>query len=163
MKNNKNIIIVTILFVILAMAVGYSAFATQLSINGTAEIVGEWNVKISKIEAIFVSEKCDAGEPEFTDTTASFYAKLSKPGDHITYEITVENAGTIDAILNKSTFVETEGGSPAIEYKLSDLVQSLPAGEQGTFTIDVIYKEDTTEIPEVKTKNVTCTLDYIQK
>ena len=50
MKNNKNIIIVTILFVILAMAVGYSAFATQLSINGTAEIVGEWNVKISNIE-----------------------------------------------------------------------------------------------------------------
>lgn len=162
MKNTKNIIIGILLLVILVMAVAYAGFATQLSVNGTAEIVGEWNVKISNVEATFVSDDCDAGKPEFTSTTATFYAKLLKPGDHITYQITIENAGTIDAILDNSDFKSEEGGSPAIDYKVSDLVQSLPAGEQGTFTIDVIYKEDTTEVPDIKTKTITGILEYVQ-
>ena len=43
------------------MAVGYVGFATQLSVNGTAEIAGERNVKISNVEATFVSDNCAAG------------------------------------------------------------------------------------------------------
>ncbi len=41
MKNTKNTIIATLFLAILVMAVGYSTFATQLTLNGTAEIVGE--------------------------------------------------------------------------------------------------------------------------
>ena len=50
MGNTKNIIIATLIAIILLMAVGYSAFATQLTINGTAQIIGEWNVKITNIQ-----------------------------------------------------------------------------------------------------------------
>ena len=50
MKNIKEIIFMTLLLVILLMTVGYARFETQLNINGTAEIIGEWNVKITNIQ-----------------------------------------------------------------------------------------------------------------
>ena len=83
MKNCRNIIILVLLIVILLMSVAYSAFTTQLTVNGTAEIISEWNVKITGIRASFISEGCDAGDPQFTNSTVTFDAKLVKPGDHI--------------------------------------------------------------------------------
>ena len=60
MKNSRNIIIIAVLVLIVAMAVAYSAFATQLNINGQSQIVGEWNIKITGISAENVSTGCDA-------------------------------------------------------------------------------------------------------
>ena len=59
MKKNKNIIIVLLLTVITTMAVGYSAFATQLTLNGTAEITGIWDVRIINIETQNATEGAD--------------------------------------------------------------------------------------------------------
>ena len=163
MKKSK-IIAILVLIIISVMSVAYAIFATQLSINGNAEIVGEWSVKITGIEVTEVSEGCDPGEPEFTDTTVNFNAKLEKPGDVITYEITVQNAGTIDAILNDITLTpDEENGSPAIIYSNTEPSKNLNSGDQTTFTITVTYDEDYTEIPEVKTKQITGIVEYIQK
>ena len=41
---NKNILIGTLLAVVFVMAVGYAAFAQQLTINGTATINSSWDV-----------------------------------------------------------------------------------------------------------------------
>ena len=56
MKNKRNIVILILIVIIITMAVAYSEFATQLQINGNAEIIGEWDVKIIGIEAQNVSE-----------------------------------------------------------------------------------------------------------
>ena len=163
MKEAK-IIAILLLIVISVMAVAYAIFATQLTINGKTEIIGEWNIKITKIEATVVSEGCDAGSPEFTDTTATFNAKLEKPGDVITYVITVQNAGTIDAVLNSVTFKpDNENGSPAIIYSTTDPSETLDSGDETTFTITVTYDENYTEVPEVKTKQITGIIEYVQK
>ncbi len=164
MKSKKNIIIGSILIIILLMAVAYSAFATQLNINGIAEIVGEWNVKITNVETQYVSEGCDAGEPQFTNVSATFDAKLVKPGDYITYLITIKNEGTIDATLNKITFTpDQENGSPAIIYTNTEPSQNIEAGNETTFTVTVKYDKDVTEVPSVKTKTITGIIEYVQK
>ena len=163
MKNRKNIIIATLLIVILIMAVAYSAFATQLTLTGTAEIVSEWNVKITSITAEHVSENCDAGEPQFTNTTVTFNAELTKPGDYITYLIIIENAGTFDATLNNFMFTPDESGSPAIIYTVSDLPTSLPAGEQTAFFVKVMYDENTTEMPSITSRTITGVIEYVQE
>lgn len=164
MKNSKNIIIGVLLIVILLMAVGYSSFATQLKLNGTAEIIGEWNVRIIGIEAQDVSKGCDAGDPQFTNTSATFNAKLVKPGDYITYLITIENAGNINATLDSITFTDNgENGSPAITYKYSDPLTSLPAGAQTCVLVQVMYDENITEIPDIKTKTITGIIEYVQE
>ena len=162
MKRTKNIIITALLFAILAMAIGYSAFATQLTLNGTAEITGVWDVRIISIEAQSVSEGCDPGEPKYTNTTATFNAKLIKPGDSITYVITIENSGTINATLSTVVFKE-ENDSPAIKYETTELDHSLQAGNQTSFSVKIQYDPKTTENPSIKNKSLTGIIEYIQE
>ena len=45
---NKNILIGGLLAIVLVMAVGYAAFATQLNITGTASITSNWDVHFNK-------------------------------------------------------------------------------------------------------------------
>ena len=163
MKNTRNIIIGALLIVILLMAVGYSTFATQMTIEGTAEITGIWDVKITNIEVKTISEGCDAGEPQYTNTKATFYAKLQKPGDSITYAVTIQNAGTINARLSEVIFKSNDdSGSSAISYSTTTLAATLNAGEQTVIEITITYDSTITEVPDVKTKTITGTIEYVQ-
>ncbi len=150
-------------FIILFMATGYSFFSTSLSFQGTAEITGEWDILITDIEAISICEGCDAGIPSYTDTTMNFSAKLNKPGDSITYEITVQNNGNLDAVLNNTIFKEGKDSSEAISYETSPLAYELKAHENTTFTVQVKYNEDTIENPKEKTSTISGFIEYIQK
>ena len=163
MKNTRSIIIGSLLIIILAMAVGYSAFATQLTINGTAEIIGEWNIRIINIDIQDISEGCNAGRPEYTNTKATFDAKLVKPGDSITYLITIENAGTIDAVLEGIVFKEEDGGSDDIKYTTTEIAHVLEAGKQTTLTVKIQYNPKTSVNPSIKNKTITGIIQYTQK
>lgn len=164
MKNTKIIIIVTLIIVLLAMAVGYSAFSTQLSLNGSAEIVGVWDVKITNISVQSASKTSDPGSPQFTNTTATFDAKLEKPTDTITYLITIKNEGTTDAKLNSITLTaDEEHGSPAIIYSNTTPANELKAGQETSFTVSVSYDEDYLEVPSITTKTITGVIEYVQK
>lgn len=162
MKNYKLIIIFTFLIVILAMSVGYSAFANQLSLEGVAEIVTDWNVKISKVEVAFVSQGCDAGTPTFTNTNVVFDAKLVKPDDIIIYEITIENAGTIDAKLENIIFME-DNSFYAIRYETSEIKKELNAGEETVFTVSVTYDEEYGSMVQGTVNTIIGFIEYAQK
>ena len=164
LKNKRNIIIGSIIAVILLMAVGYSAFATQLSLNGTAEIISEWDVRITNIETTQISDGCDDGDPQFTNTTATFDAKLEKPGDVVVYEITIENQGTIDAALGAVVFkADEESGSEAITYSTTELAKTLDAGGQTKLQVTIQYDPKATQIPSIKTKAITGIIEYVQR
>ncbi len=143
------------------MAVAYSAFATQLVFNGNAEIVSEWNVKIVNVTAAYVSEECEAGEPEFTDTSVTFNAKLVNPGDYITYLITIKNAGTINAKLKQAEFTPEASGSPAILYTTSGPENELAAGGETCILVKVEYDETTTQMPTITTRTITGIVEYV--
>ncbi len=162
MKKKRNVIVITLLFLILLMTVGYATFVTQLNINGTAEIIGEWNVSIINVEATEVSEGCDGGTPEFTGTSTTFNAKLAKPGDSVTYLVTIKNAGTIDAVLSNIIYKEDTGGSPDISYTTTEIAHELNAGETTTYEIKIEYNKDANEAPSVKTKSITGIVEYSQ-
>ena len=88
---------------------------------------------------------------------------MLKPGDTITYVITIQNAGTINATLDSATFTpDDKDGSPAISYETTSPATSLLAGEQTTFKVKVTYDAETTEIPSVKTKTITGIIKYVQ-
>ena len=46
---HKSSVIMVLLAVVLIMAIGYAAFAQQLTINGSAEISSTWDVHIEDI------------------------------------------------------------------------------------------------------------------
>ena len=163
MRKNKIFIIIFFLATIILMAVGYSTFATDFTINGVAEITGEWDVRITNITAIQVSDGCDAGTPTFTKDSINFSAKLNKPGDEIIYEVTIENLGTIDAELQTIIFTEEIDGIEEINYTTSELKKDLNVGDSTTFNIIVTYVKTSKEIPDVKTKKLTGIIQYVQK
>ncbi len=163
MHNNKMIILIAFLVTIILMSIGYSSFATDFMINGTTEITGTWDVRITNITAIRVPEGCDAGTPTFTKDSATFSAKLNKPGDEIIYEVTIENLGTIDASLQTIIFTEEIDGIEEINYTTSELKKDLNVGDITTFNIIVTYVKGTESIPDVKTKTLTGIIQYVQK
>lgn len=159
----KLIILGIFLLVILLMPIGYSLFSTHTTIDGVTEITGDWNIKIKSIVPIEVSENCDAGTPEFTDTSATFAAKLHKPGDSVTYLVTIENSGNIDAVLNNILFTSLDNEASPISYETSEVAHELKAGEETTFKIKAIFDENVTENVITKTKKVVGIIDYVQK
>lgn len=166
MKDKKNILIGALLFTIVVMAVGYAAFAQTLTINGNAKISGEWDVEITGITSSKVGT-ADAGTPTFTAATATFDASLAKPGDSVTYTVTVENKGNIDAKLSDITLSPqaTPDGSDAILYTIESQPSKgdvLAAGDTTTVEIKATYDPTSTSIPSVKTRTFTGTLEYVQ-
>ena len=163
MRKSKIIILIAFLSTIILMSVGYSTFATDFKINGTAEITGEWDVRITNITAIQVPDGCDAGKPTFTKDSIDFQAKLNKPGDEIIYEVTIENLGTIDAELQTIIFTEEIDGIEEINYTTSEVKKELNVGDSTTFKIMVTYVKSTESIPDVKTKTLVGIIQYVQK
>ncbi len=163
MKKKRNWFILVLLIALLIMSVGYSLFSTNLNLNGTAEIVGEWNVKITNIEVSSIKGNCNPGNPTYTNTSATFNLKLYQPGDEVIYLITIENQGTIDAKLANVVFKTDEKGSDSILYETSELSKELKAGSKTSFTVKVSYSSDTEENQEVKTNSITGIIEYVQK
>ena len=157
---NKILIIIPFIFAILVMSVGYSLLETELKFEGYVTIYGEWNVAITNISASYVSDYCIAGNPQFDGLKASFDAYLMKPTDYITYEITLANKGTIDAKLENVELNFEEDENISVTY--TNPRDILKAGETEVVSITITFKETATSIPNIKTKNIIETINYVQ-
>ena len=160
----RNYIILGLCSILLIMAAGYAAFRTQLNINGTSNITSEWKVLITNIQSQIVNgtPEDEAGSPSHTNTTANFSTKLYSPGDRMQYTVTVENGGSIDAVLK--TIETTDSNNNAILFEIDRIEEGevLKAGEETSFTVDVAYNSSTTEQPENLTSDLEVTLNYEQ-
>ena len=113
MKDKKKVIIGVLSVLVCIMAVGYALLAQELTINGSASIDSTWKVEITNITSKdVVGETVNKTDPTYTTTTANFSVGLTQPGDSITYDITVTNKGTLDAVV-ESINVD-KGNNPAI-------------------------------------------------
>ena len=163
-RRKNNIIIGSLLAIVCIMAVGYAAFATNLNISGSGGISSNWSVKITNITSKnIVGTAGNKSTPSYTNTTATFAATLQSPGDSITYDITVSNAGTIDAVLKTITL--NNSNNPAITFETSGLTEGedLLKNTTKTLTVKVTYKSSVTSQPDTLTANLTVTLDFGQK
>ena len=162
-KVNRNYIIIGLCMILVIMGVGYAAFATQLKINGTANIDSNWNVKITNIQSTVQSGSAsDAQPPSYTDTTATFKTNLVSPGDSMKYDITVSNEGSIDAVLES---IEVNiGENEAITFETSGIENGdkLEASQTDILTVIVSYNSSITSQPENTNSTITVTLNYKQ-
>ncbi len=162
-KNNKSILIGGLLAVIVIMAVGYAAFASSLKISGTSNISTTWDVEITDITT---SNKVGSAsvkeQPTFEKLTATFSTNLVSPGDSITYNIKVENKGSLDAKLNKITL--TKEDNPAVLFETKGLKEGgvLRKGESAILNVSVTYNSEITSQPTKLDASLTATLDFTQ-
>lgn len=165
-SKTKNILLILLLIAVIGMAIGYAALAQLLTINGTANISANWDVKINSITegvlngAVSKTAAVVAGDK----LSASFDVDLQYPGASATYLVTVQNAGSINAKLESISGIEQANTTAPTEltYQIDAKAEdALNAGDTKTYTVTVRWL-DADAIPTTKTKSATITLNYVQ-
>ena len=166
-KKKKNMIIGGLLALIFVMSVGYAAFATNLNISGTAN-TSSWIIKITNITEKTKSGGAGTVSTSYTDLTATFSSTLTQPGDSITYEVTVENQGNIDASLKEVTKTYTQNKYIEVTYdgllEGQMLYKQGQAGSTAVMEVTVTFKDiEIEKMDSGITSNITISLDFEQE
>lgn len=180
MKDSKNLVIGLLCAVVCIMAVAYAAFSTTLNINGTATISSNWNVKITAIncEATAVEGgQAAAVTKDFSATTATFGMTFNQPGDEGWCDVTITNAGSLPAKVDKISVVASNAAgattlkADAIQYQVSGIAEgtTLAAGATNTYKVEATYvdikdaQDNSVALDNnTKSKTLTVTVDYVQ-
>jgi len=159
----KNLIIIVMCVAICVMVVGYGAFNTLLTITGTANIASEWKVVFTNITQVSKTSGVNVkATPVASGTSATFNVGLTSPGDKIVYEITIENKGTINAIIEN--IVASASDSPAIIFSIDgiNIGDKIPNKTSKTLTVTIEYDKSVTSQPEKTNKVLTVDMTVVQ-
>lgn len=162
MKKN-NIVITFLIAIVCIMAIAYAAFSTTLNITGTSNINSTWDIKITDVTTKnIVGEATKAFEPVVSDTSATFKTNLVRPGDSMTYTVTVTNEGTVDAKVESIEM--TKSPNPAIVFSTSGINENdlLKTGESQKYDVTIAYNSNVTTQPTELSGTLTVKLNYVQ-
>ncbi len=165
-RKKQKVIIGTLVAIILGMCVGYAALSQILTITGTSGISGDFNIEFTKIDENTMVNAKTITKDGIGSTTANFTVDLEKPGSSAIYDLTVENKGTIDAILTSIEGVDESNNKEPVDitYTVTGIQEraSLNAGEQEKFQVKVVWNASSTSVPTTS-KSLTLKLNYEQK
>lgn len=167
-RKKKDILIVAMVFALCSMAIAYAMLSEKVEDQGNNQ--GEWAVEITSVEQLATSGQGSSASADSNVTTAFLATSLYKAGDSVTYSVTVENKGSMDAKLdNITSTISPEVGtddSQYIEYTYEGIASGsiLEAGDSITFTITVQCNHDPIAgaIPN-NTTTLTTVLNYVQE
>ena len=168
--NKKNHVIVALLVLLLALAIGYAAFSTTLTIDGTATGSADWDVHF--LSARLVQSDKSTVDTDHGSTAPSINAAgdtitasvdLAYPGDGVLLEAVVENGGELAARLDSFTVTGTD-----TDFEVS--APTMATGESGevidpdgTCTVYFLVRwKPTSEVTDLGTKTFTITYTYGQ-
>lgn len=101
-KNFRTIIVVAIIAIITVIGVGFAAFSTNLTINGSGTVkASSWKIKFANLSAASLTGSAkEETAPTLSDEDThigDYDVTFTKPGDSISYTFDVKNEGTFDA------------------------------------------------------------------
>ena len=188
-SERKNMLIAVLLFVVLLMSAAFAAFSTNLTITSSTNVTTTWDVKIINIalkestqsaanpygtaDSPATNPNSGATNPSYTDTTATFYSTLGAPGDSVTYVVTIQNSGTVNAVVDNIGWINDDGTAD-LQYNVSPIIYSYSFPNQsqtlakngGTTTLEVTvtYDTDVTDQPaeSLLEKSATLSINYVQ-
>ena len=150
-RDKRNYLIIALCAILVVMGIGYAAFSSLLTINGTANISNSWCVGFdsTKADAMTPTKGLSTGtQPtgtmEFTGTAcetnykpnANLEAHFYQPGDQIEYTLTIVNKSTVTAAIKSFTINGEEN------------VTSNWSHTDGNITYKVNMPSDTTLSPD---------------
>lgn len=109
-RGAKIIAIVALLIAVVGLTVGYAAYSSTLTINGTATVdPASWKVNFDyktgdSLTGTTTGHATETTAPTLADTTISgFDVTLKAHGDSVTYNFLIKNSGTLNAELANFT------------------------------------------------------------
>lgn len=143
-KTKRNSVLIVLVVLLLALAVGYAAFQQVLTISGTATAAGNWDVKFVQPTSITEGH----GTATITaEDTVTVDATLGYPGDGCTVTAHIENGGTIPAKLTSLELLNADGTAAFSDEDITITIpqieeEALAAGETCEFTFAVAWDAD---------------------
>ena len=171
-RKGRNIVIAALLVAVVIMTIGYAALSQSLRISGTSSIGATWDIRFSKAELVSgETTAMTTTAPTIApgSTTATFNVNFTEPGQKITYQLTVHNGGSLDAIL-KSINMSPTGMKPSqvtdgIYYDVTGVTANSTrcnAGADNKVKLVIGWKQTGTEMPDTLSETITITLNYEQ-
>ena len=165
-RQKRTYIIIALCIVLLLMGVGYAAFSSMLTINGTASTSNSWCVgfDITKTNTYTVTKGIETGQtPTGTmnysgnaceinyKPNASLASAFYQPGDEIEYTLTIKNNSSVTAAIKSiiingnesvtSDWTHTDGN---ISYKVfMPEDTTLDSNEETTMKVITKFQNDT--------------------
>ncbi|MBR3209377.1 MAG: hypothetical protein IKF82_03820 [Bacilli bacterium] len=152
-RDKRTYLIIALCAIVVIMGVGYAAFSSMLTINGTANISNSWcvgfdNTKTNDLQITkgLSTGTTPTGSMSYSGTacgtnlvpTSSLVAHFYQPGDKIEYTLTITNKSTVTAAI-KSILVDNES------------VTSDTTKKKDNITYIIEMPEDTTLAPNAST------------
>src|SRR5699024_5583607 len=149
--------------IVIGLTIGYALLSQTLNINGTSEVTADWRIEITDVQTKIITGNAEnTTEHTYDKLTANMRASIEKPGDSITYDITVSNLGNIDAVLDsiKMNIEEQE----YIDFKVEGITarEELISKEHITFQLTIKFSENIDEMPSNEPLNFSMDLNYLQ-
>lgn len=183
-KSKKNYVAIVLIVLLLALAVGYAAFSSQLTISGTAKANGKWDVKFTTADitnSIVSTTAANEATVAPDGKSITVTVNLATPGDGANIHTVITNAGNVVAKLKTDGFKVTGTGSTTFTSTTADGVTTYKSGAilvkvpevtanhtiaaSGTRTFDFSVEWDNTVTSvdaDGQTATFTITFDYEQ-
>lgn len=158
MKDNRKVlyglVALALLLSVVGISVGFASMSTELTINGTTEVVpATWKIKFQNISNATITGAAEVTTaPTIQSDThiGDYEVKLTKPGDSVVYTFEVANTGSINAALDSYTFatptITGTGDTAAADAAIvqENLVYTLTYDDDTAIQVnDVLNKEST--------------------
>ncbi len=152
--------------IFLMLGIGYAVLSQQLDINGTAQITSNWEILFTSAEEKEMTNATTKRKEITANTTLTLDVQLDQPGASATYDVVVENQGTLDAVLaNIEGVDENNNQEPkSIKVKLGNIRigDALLASESKTFQVQVYWDSNVDFSETNMQKEIEITLTYEQ-
>ena len=117
---NKNLLVVTILFVVIFNSIVYSALNSEMFINGDAHIRVDKDIRITDVKVLEQTQgSYETYNSDYSKNTTSMQITLPSSESAMIYEVTITNKGDID--YEVTNIIEESYSNNNIKYELIDI------------------------------------------
>lgn len=166
-KTKSRSVIIALIVVLLALAIGYAAFSSNLTINGTVTANGDWDVKFQSTAlkttgGVTADTKYGSATVGGTNSeTITANVTLAYPGDGVILEAVVVNEGNVPAKLTNIQVSDPTDADIVITEAAPAKNEVLEPGNTCTAQFFIQWDPDSTKT-QIDEQTFTVTYEYTQ-
>ena len=158
MNDKKNVLIVILLVAVIALSFGVVSYSSKDVQRANVSEVKEWDVAITNVEIVKEGEAID-GNTKYSEGTLVVNPILNDIYDSVTYKVTIENNGLLNAKLNRSLYDKEDS---LLKYDIEEPKKSLKSGEKMEITIKAYLDSKKYQGEKNVTNKLTAMYEFIQ-